>query len=135
MKIVLVFTGIAESGFNPYPMRWAGITFPVDFYDDIAKNFTVCAAFSRPLSEKEQASVTEALFAWAPGLIVGAYGVAPIPPDRCAGIPDEHVVFVNNELEWSFRNFKAHTGAIEGLINVLASVSQKLVRVTEFRVE
>lgn len=51
------------------------------------------------------------------------------------GFPDEDIVFVDNELEWAIFNFKAHTGVIEGLINVFASISQKLVQVTEFCVE
>jgi len=132
-KMVEVITG--KSGFNPYPNSWTGISFAVDFYEDISKNFTVCAVFSRSLSKNEQALISEELFAWAPGLILGAYGVAPVPPDRCTGIPDEDIVFVDNELEWSVSNFKAHTGAIEGLINVFASLSKKIVPVTEFRIE
>lgn len=125
----------SNQGFNPYSHSWRGINFKVDFYDDISKNFTVCVVFSRPLSESEQAFISDELFAWAPGLILGAYGVAPVPPEKCIGFPDENIVFIDNELEWSFSNFKAHTGAIEGLINVFASVSEKVVQIVEFRVE
>lgn len=120
---------------NPYPRRWAGIDFTVAFYEELNKDFTVCVSFVRPLSEEEQERVSEEFFAWAPGLINGAYGVAPVPPDSCTGLPDREIVFVDNELEWIIRNFKAHTGAIEGLINVVASISHKVVKVTEFRIE
>jgi hypothetical protein len=120
---------------DPYPKRWGGIRFPVEFYRDIPKNFTVYAAFARPLSETDRESICEELFAWAPGLILGAYGVAPVPPDRCTGIPNEDIVFLDNGLEWAISNFKAHTGAIEGLINVLASISHQIIQVIEVRVE
>jgi hypothetical protein len=120
---------------NPYPMRWSGIDFAVEFYDELDKEFTACVSFVRPLSGAEQERVGEALFAWAPGLIQGAYGVAPVPPDSCIGLPDRDIVFVDNELEWIIRNFTAHTGAIEGLINVVASLSHQVAQVTQFRIE
>ena len=75
------------------------------------------------------------LDAWSPGLVIGAYGVAPVPPDKCTGHPDEEIVFLDNALEWAFNSFRAHTGALEGLFNVLASVSQKVVQVTQVRVD
>ena len=132
-KTIEVVTGASKV--NPYPDRWAGIGFAVELGEDIAKNLTVYVAFARELSEDEQARVTEGLFAWAPGLILGAYGVAPVAPDRCTGLPDEEIVFLDNELEWAISNFKAHTSAIEGLINVFASVSKKVVPVQAFRIE
>lgn len=128
-----VATGISR--INPYPNRWAGIRFPIDFYSDLPKSFTVYVEFSQHLSEEDKERIHEECGAWAPGLIIGAYGVAPVPPDKCTGYPDEEIVFVDNALEWSFNRFKAHTGAIEGLINVLASISQKIVQVTQVRVD
>jgi hypothetical protein len=128
-----VVTGMSR--FNPYPNRWAEIRFPIDFYDDLPKNFTVYAGFARPLSEDDKERISEELSAWAPGLMLGAYGVAPVPPDKCTAFPDEDVVFVDNAFEWAITRFKAHSAAIEGLINVLASISQKIVQVTEVRVE
>jgi len=132
-QMIDVLTG--RSTIDPYPKRWAGIDFPIDFHRDIEKNFSVYVTFARELSAADKESIAEEFFAWAPGLMCGAYGVAPVPPERCTGFPDEEIVFVDNELEWPIRNFKAHTAAIEGLINVLASVSEKIVRVTELRVD
>lgn len=120
---------------NPYPRSWSGIDFRVNLQHELYKEFTVCVSFARLLSEDEQERVRAELFAWAPGLMNGAYGVAPVPPERCTGIPDPDVLFVDNELEWIIRSFKAHTGAIEGLINVVASISHQVVQVTEFRLE
>ena len=132
-ELIEVLQGASRT--NPYPRRWSGIDFTIELYDEIDKNFTVCVSFVRPLSEAEQERVSEEFFAWAPGLINGAYGVAPVPPEDCAGLPDRDIVFVDNELEWIIRHFKAHTGAIEGLINVVASISHQVVQVTEFRIE
>jgi hypothetical protein len=128
-----VVTGMSR--FNPYPNRWAEIRFPIDFYEDLPKNFTVYVGFARLLSEDDKERISEELSAWAPGLMLGAYGVAPVPPDKCTALPDEDVVFVDNTFEWAITRFKAHSAAIEGLINVLASISQKVVQVTEVRVE
>lgn len=132
-KTIEVVTG--ASRVNPYPDRWPGIDFAVELGKDISKNLTVCVAFAREPSDEEQAIVSNELFAWAPGLMFGAYGVAPVPPDRCTGMPDEELVFVDNELEWAISNFKAHTSAIDGLVNVFASLSKKVVPVQAFRIE
>lgn len=123
------------AGVNPYPRCWSGIDFRVDLQHELYKEFTVCVRFARVLSDDEKESVRVELSGWTSGLINGAYGVAPVPPDRCTGYPDADVQFVDNELEWIIRNFKAHTGAIEGLINVVASISHQVVQVTEFRIE
>lgn len=124
----------AERGVDPYPRRWQGIDFVVEPYADLPKTFTVVATFERVLSTAEQERVDEELSAWLPGLMLGAYGVAPVPPARCVAYPGQDLVFVDNELEWAFGGFKAHSSAIEGLINVFAAISQKVVRVTRFRV-
>lgn len=126
---------VGERGVDPYPRRWHGIEFRVQPYADVPKTFTIAVTFERILSAAERERVDEELSAWSPGLMLGAYGVAPIPPARCVAYPDEEPVFVDNELEWAFGNFKAHSSAIEGLINVFAAISQKIVRVVEFRVE
>ena len=131
--MVRVLTGIEKV--DPYPKRWIGIRFSIDLYNDLPTNFTVYAAFVHELTPVERENIGVEFAAWAPGLMLGAYGVAPVPPDLCTGMPDEDPVFFDNQLEWPIRNFKAHTGAIEGLINVFGSISQKIVRVTEFRVE
>jgi|GEM_PF-5295595 len=132
-SLVKVITG--QKGFNPYPRAWSGIRFLLGNSRDISKSFTISAYFSRSLSEDEQALITEELQAWAPGLVFGAYGVAPIRPDECVAIPDEEIVVIGNHMEWTFSNFKAHSSAIEGLINVFASVSEKYVPVSELRVD
>jgi hypothetical protein len=126
---------VGERSVDPYPRRWRGIDFLVEPYADVPKTFTIAVAFERVLSAAEQERVDEELSAWSPGLTLGAYGVAPIPPARCDAYPNEELVFVDNELEWAFGNFKAHSSAIEGLINVFAAISQKVVRVVDFRVE
>lgn len=132
-EMIDVVTGMSR--FNPYPQRWAGIRFHIDVEIDGSNNFTVYAGFGRPLSDDDKERIDEELSAWAPGLMLGAYGVAPVPPDKCTALPDEDVVFVDHTFEWAIARFRAHTGAIEGLINVLASISQKVVEVTEVRVE
>ncbi len=120
---------------NPYPRRWSGIDFTVEFDDELDRDFTVCVRFVRSLSEDDQKRVSEGLFAWAPGLISGAFGVAPVPPESCTGLPDRDIVFVDNELEWIISHCTAHTAAIECLINVVAALSNQVVKVTEFRIE
>jgi hypothetical protein len=120
---------------NPYPGRWAGIDFAVDFGEEFDTTFTVCATLAHPPSTSERERIREELFAWAPGLINGAYGVAPVPPDSCIGLPDSDVLFAGCDVEWIIRNFLAHSSAIEGLVNVFARISHEIVPVTEFRIE
>jgi hypothetical protein len=128
-----VITGMPRM--NPYPNRWEGIRFPIEFDSDVAKSFTVYVDFGRGLSDTDKESIQEECDAWSPGLVIGAYGVAPVAPDKCTGFPDEEIVFLDTALEWAFTGFKAHTGALEGLFNVLASISEKVVPVTEVRVD
>ena len=128
-----VVTGLSRV--NPYPNRWEGIRFPIESDNDVSKSFTVYVDFGRGLSDTDKESIQEECDAWSPGLVIGAYGVAPVPPDKCTGHPDEEIVFLDNALEWAFNSFRAHTGALEGLFNVLASVSQKVVQVTQVRVD
>ena len=123
-----------QRGADPYPGRWHGVDFVVVPHADLSKSFTVVATFERVLSAGEQERVDEELSAWSPGLMLGAYGVAPVPPARCVGYPAEELVFVDNELEWAFGSYLAHSSAIEGLINVFAAISHKVVRVVGFRV-
>jgi hypothetical protein len=124
-----------RSHLNPYPPHWSGVEFAVDLETELYDDFTVCVSFVRPLSDDEEERVREALFGWAPGLIHGAWAVAPVPPDSCTGLPDPDPLFVDNEVEWIIRHFRAHTGAIEGLVNVVAALSHDVVRVTGFRIE
>jgi hypothetical protein len=119
---------------NPYPGVWKGIKFSIDIDDDVYQNFTVYVTFSRELTEEEQAVIDELLSSWAPGPMVGAYGVAPILPSKCIGFPDEKIVFIKNQLEWAFSDFRAHTAALDGLINVFASISETIVPIVEVQI-
>ncbi|MBW2737518.1 MAG: hypothetical protein JRE64_01445 [Deltaproteobacteria bacterium] len=131
-ETVTLVTHVA--GANPYPGAWKGIKFSIDIDDDLYQNFTVYATFSRELTEEEQVLIDELLSSWAPGPMVGAYGVAPIPPSKCIGFPDEKIVFIENQLEWAFSDFRAHTGALDGLINVFASISETIVPIVEVQI-
>jgi hypothetical protein len=121
---------------DPYPGRWSGIAFDVDLNRELTADFTVCVDFARALTDAEQQLALEGFHAWAPGLVCGAYGVAPVPPDRCTGMPDENILFLDNgQMEWVIRRFRAHTAAIEGLLNVIAAVSHTVMPVRDFHIE
>jgi hypothetical protein len=123
-----------QRGADPYPARWQGVDFVVAPHADLPKSFTIVTTFERVPSVAEQERIDEELSAWSPGLMLGAYGVAPVPPARCLAYPADELVFVDNELEWAFGGSMAHSSAIEGLINVFAAISQKVVRVVGLRV-
>jgi hypothetical protein len=120
---------------NPYPRRYAGIDFEVEFEEELYKEFTVCVDFVRPLSDEEVERISGMFFDWAPALMTGAYGVAPAAPDFCVGMPEPEVVVIDARLEWVIEGFVAHTAAIEGLINVVAAVSASVVPVMRFSIE
>lgn len=121
-------------GVNPYPGTWKGVKFPVVIDDNFYMSFTVFVTFSRELTEDEQSLANERLSAWAPGPMVGAYGVPPKLPSKCIGFPDENIVFIGNKLEWEFSDFKSHMGAIDGLVNVFASISETIVPIVEVEI-
>jgi hypothetical protein len=122
------------AGANPYPGAWKGIKFSIDIDDDVYQSFTAYVRFDRELTEEEQGVVDELLSSWAIGPMVGAYGVAPILPSKCIGFPDEKIVFIENQLEWAVSDFRAHMAAIDGLINVFGSISEKIVPIVEVQI-
>jgi hypothetical protein len=111
---------------NPYPPRTRDIGFLVDVDDEIPGNFGIVISFKNKLIPQQQEVVGEQIMSWATACATGAYPVAPVFPSECTLFPTEEITFIGNEAELGITRFRAHPGAIDGLINLCAAMSRKV---------
>jgi hypothetical protein len=111
---------------SPYPPRTRGLGFLVDVDDEVPGNFGIVISFKNKLTPEQQEVVSEQIMSWATACAVGAFPVAPVFPSECTLFPTEEVTFIGNEAELGVTRFRAHPGAIDALINLCASMSQKI---------
>jgi hypothetical protein len=110
-----------------YPRAWADFPFEFSISDEINKAATLAIIFRRQLSIADRQPIEIELLTWATATRIGAYGIAPVPPERCGLVSDQHVAFFDEALELSFRNITCHPAAFRGLANVCAAIARKLV--------
>jgi hypothetical protein len=126
---------VDQSASNPYPGIWRNLDFACNVSRELGKDVTIHASFSETLLVEMQEEIDAELFSWVPGLVSGAYGVAPILPIECTGIPDDEITFTGNELEWYINRVIAHHSAFSGLVNVFASISHQIAQINELLIE
>ncbi len=125
----------SDSRCDPYPGIWGKIPFRINIEAEVPSDFNLRLVFSKSLSDEEFESASVELDGWATGVMTGAYGVAPVPPERCAAFPDEEATSTDNVLEWEISRFRAHPSALNGLVNVSAAISHKVARIVELAIE
>jgi hypothetical protein len=120
---------------NPFPAAFANPGFAIARDAEVEREVLVRANVAEPALAEVLAAVDGELFSWAAGLLSGAYGVAPVKPDECTAIVDEETEYITPELIWSFTRFSAHPAALDGLVNVFASISRRVARVSQLVIE
>jgi hypothetical protein len=120
---------------NPYPGVYSDAGFPVVHLGDLGNEVLVRAVFDAPVSREVQVKMDAELFSWAAGLLTGAYGIAPIQPDECTASVEEKTILTKSELTWGLSRFRAHPAALDGLVNVFVSISNRLARVNQLVIE
>jgi hypothetical protein len=120
---------------NPYPAAFADPGFAVERQSELYPEFVVRADFAEEIPPDVVTDVDAEVFSWAAGLLSGAYGVAPIKPDECTATMNEESVQIKSELSWSLARFRADPAALDGLVNVFASISRRVARVTQLVIE
>lgn len=119
---------------DPYPAQYPEPGFPITGEPELMPEVVVRVMFEVPPSPEVQKAADAELFSWAPGLVSGAYGVAPVPPDECTASIDK-TEYAGCELTWHMSRVRAHPAALAGLVNVFASISRRIARVSEMIIE
>jgi hypothetical protein len=120
---------------NPFPAAFANPGFAVARDAEVEREVLVRANFAEQAHPEILTAVDGELFSWAAGLLSGAYGVAPIKPDECTATVAEETEYIAPELTWAFTRFSAHPAALDGLVNVFASISRRIARVNQLIIE
>jgi hypothetical protein len=119
---------------DQYPGRYSEPGFPVTGGPEFTAEVVVRVIFDLPPSPEIQKATDAELFSWAPGVVSGAYGVAPVIPDQCTASIDQ-TEYAKSELTWHMSRVRAHPAALVGLVNVFESVSRRIARVSQMIVE
>jgi hypothetical protein len=120
---------------DPYPTTYRDLDFPVIREQEIGSEVLVRALLQGRVSPEIRTAAEAELLSWAAGLLSGAYGVAPIRPDECTASIDIETQYVDSELTWPITRFMAHPAALDGLTNVFASISHRVVPVRQLAIE
>jgi len=120
---------------DPYPGIWRNLEFSSNIDEEISTEVSIHATFSETLLKEAQDKVEAEISSWIPGLVSGAYGVAPVLPSECVGIPDNEMFFIDNELEWHISRVLAHPSAFKGLVNTFASISYQIMKIDKLLIE
>lgn len=120
---------------DPYPPRWPSLPFHLEFYDEVMETVHLLVRFRRELVDGEPETIDNELLSWAAAAMEGAYSVAPVSPEAAGMIPDFPIAFDGDAMEWTIEKCRAHRGALDGLLNTLAAVHERVVPIAEVTIE
>lgn len=114
---------------DPYPGVYKNLEFFTDIDEAMSPEITIYVTFEKAVLKEAQEKIEAEIFSYVPGLLSGAYGVAPMLPSTCVANIENKIIFNNNEIEWKIARFFAHPSALKGLVNTFASISHKILRI------
>jgi hypothetical protein len=118
---------------STYPQRHATLPFELDDQEPESGGYTFVLDLAEPLQPEAEGTLGAWLGIWLRSVLAGAYALAPIHPKDNYVEPGDPPVSFATTVEWSVFKLRAHPAAIDGLVNLLASFSdrvQRIVRVT-----
>lgn len=121
---------------DPYPPYWQPLPFAhyVDdyFYEEACLTLEL---MKNPAVDQREEIETEIL-SWAWSTMDGMYPIAPLMPSDCSMLYDEEdMEWVDNKMEFPFTKFRAHTGAISGLLNICATIHHNVLPIIKLTIE
>ncbi len=120
---------------NPYPGINSAIPFSWVIDPDFYADATLHIAFERNLTEEEGEAIDAWIMIWTIATMMGAYGIAPIPPESCGASFPEEVIIFDDSLEMPFTQFRAHPASLDGLVNACVAIHELFVPIREMRIE
>lgn len=125
---------VAEGAWDVYPPP-APVKFACHLADEPMEEIAVQIQFSHTLSEALFEQIRNELLVWAAAVSGGGYGIAPSSPAGCGCIVDDEIECVVDEVVLSLSQFRAHPGAIDGLVSVCARIDATLAPIASVAVD
>jgi hypothetical protein len=119
---------------DPYPPIWQPAPFPASIDPDIHEAAVLRIRFSRTPDLGEQQHIRDPIINWGVATTMGAYGVAPVPPNECFAQFDPVIAFLKDELEFELVRLRAHPSCLHGLVNVCIALHQSVLPITELHI-
>jgi len=125
---------LAEGAWDVYPPP-APVEFACHLADEPMEEIAVQIQFSQTLSEAQFEQIRNELLVWAAAVSGGGYGIAPSSPAECGCVVDDEIECVVDEAVLSLSQFRAHPGAIDGLVSVCARIDAMLAPIASVAVD
>ena len=121
---------------EPYPPVFPSVPFSLQM-DDRRSGDTIGIAvdFESAPDEKTVGQIEGDLLSWAGVTSIGAYLTTPKSGAIMHLVPDLPLTFIDESLEMTLDKFRAHLGAIDGLINVCIQIHENVARVSRVAVK
>ena len=125
---------VAEGAWDVYPPP-APVGFACHVDGEPMEELAVQIEFKQPLSEGQIDVIRNELLVWSAAVSGGGYGIAPSSPVDCGCVVDDDIEFVVDEVVLSLSQFRAHPGAIDGLVSVCARLDATCAPIASFAVD
>ena len=119
---------------DPYPPVWKPVPFPAAIDPDIYDSAALSVQFARGPTPHEQGEIDGQILTWAVAMAMGAYGIAPVPPNECSAQFEPAVTFLDDELEFDLVRLRAHRASLYGLVNACISLHQTVLPIIQLRI-
>lgn len=112
-----------------FPQRWPGLSFPLEI-GELLDDIDFAVEFAEPQSDEISKSVVDAMSVWLLASHRGAYADDAFSPARTAVFLGPDVMEVSShKVVWFIEIMRCHEDALEGLVNLLERVHQRLARI------
>ena len=118
-----------------YPAALDPLPFAFSIDNEGQDNIRIGLQIAPAAGEDVRSEIEKRLQLWANAASAGAYGVAPVEPLKCSFMFDEFVDWFDDRLTWHLMRFRAHSEALDGLVNVVASIHATLWPITSCHID
>jgi hypothetical protein len=117
-----------------FPQRWRRLSFPLEF-GELLDDIEFAVEFAEPQSDEISESVVDAMSVWLLATHRGAYADDAFNPAKTAVFLGPDVMEVSSHgVVWFIEIMRCHEDALEGLVNLLERVHQRLVRIRQVEI-
>lgn len=98
--------------------------------------YTFVIELREPLQDANCEYLEKALKRWTEAILVGGYGLAPIPPQESYVEPsDDCVTSFDTTIEWTIFKLRANPECIQGLLNIFTAFHRRCQEIISVKIE
>lgn len=117
-----------------FPQRWPGLSFQLEI-GELLDDIDFAVEFAEPLNDEKSKSVVDAMSVWLLATHRGAYADDAFNPAKTAVFLGPDVMEVSpHRVIWFIEVMRCHEDALEGLVNLLERVHQRLARISRVEI-